>query len=144
MNSQTRNEGTLAGAETRRLPQAEYRLEESEMCSERRILLNAEAVKTKAEVVQTICCAQSQIRELGVRRLGLFGSFVRGDQHAGSDVDLLVEFEEGQKTFDHFMGLSFLLEDLLGRKVELVTPDALSPHIGPYILREVEYVSLAA
>ncbi len=74
---------------------------------------------------------------------GLFGSFVRGDQRADSDVDVLVEFEEGQKTFDHFIGLSFLLEDLLGRRVELVTCDSLSPHIGPHILREVEYVSLA-
>jgi len=74
----------------------------------------------------------------------LFGSFVRGQPRADSDVDLLVEFELGQRTFDHFMQLSFLLEDLLGRKVELVTPEALSPYIGPYILGEVEYVSLAA
>ncbi|MBN1508380.1 MAG: nucleotidyltransferase family protein [Sedimentisphaerales bacterium] len=102
------------------------------------------AATTKNEIVETIRRNQSQIRVLGVRRLGLFGSFVRGEQRADSDVDLLVEFQEGEKTFDHFIQLSFLLEDLLGRRVELVTPDALSPHIGPYILREVEYVSLAA
>jgi predicted nucleotidyltransferase len=111
---------------------------------ERRVLSNAEAVRTKEQIVQTIRGAQSQIRALGVQRLGLFGSFVRGEQRADSDVDLLVEFEQGQTTFDHFIQLSFLLEDLLGRKVELVTPDALSPHIGPSILKEVEYVSLAA
>ncbi len=99
---------------------------------------------TKNEILDAIRRNQSQIRILGVKRLGLFGSFVRGEQRADSDVDLLVEFEEGQKTFDHFIQLSFLLEDLLGRKVELVTSDSLSPHIGPYILREVEYVSLAA
>jgi len=81
---------------------------------------------------------------LGVKRLGLFGSFVRGEQHVTSDVDLLAEFEPGQKSSDHFMQLSFLLEALLGRAVELVTPEALSPHIGPYILKEIEYVSLAA
>lgn len=104
----------------------------------------AEAVTTREEILQVIRRNQSQIRCLGARRVGLFGSFVRGEQHADSDVDLLVEFEQGQRTFDHFIQLSFLLEDLLGRKVELVTPEALSPHIGPHILREVEYVSLAA
>ncbi len=102
------------------------------------------ATTTKNEIFDIIRRSQSQIRALGVKRLGLFGSFVRGEQRIDSDVDLLVEFEEGQKTFDHFIQLSFLLEDLLGRRVELVTSDSLSPHIGPYILREVEYVSLAA
>ncbi|HON92337.1 MAG TPA: nucleotidyltransferase family protein [Sedimentisphaerales bacterium] len=104
----------------------------------------AEAVTTREEILQVIRRNQAQIRGLGATRIGLFGSFVRGQQHADSDVDLLVEFEQGQRTFDHFIRLSFLLEDLLGRKVELVTPEALSPHIGPYILGEVEYVSLAA
>ena len=104
----------------------------------------AEAVRTKDEIVDVIHRNQSQIQVLGVKRVGLFGSFVRGEQRVDSDVDLLVEFEEGQRTFDHFMQLSFLLEDLLGRRVELATPEALSPHIGPHILKEVEYVSLAA
>ena len=103
-----------------------------------------EAVGTKDEIVDVIHQNQSQIRVLGVKRVGLFGSFVRGEQRVDSDVDVLVEFEEGQRTFDHFMQLSFLLEDLLGRRVELATPEALSPHIGPHILKEVEYVSLAA
>jgi uncharacterized protein len=102
------------------------------------------ATATKEDVFQVIRQNQSAIRALGAKRVGLFGSFVRGEQHVDSDVDLLVEFEEGQKTFDHFIQLSFLLEDLLGRRVELVTPDALSPYIGPSILKEVEYVSLAA
>jgi len=103
-----------------------------------------EAVQTKDEIIRTIRDNLPQIRTLGVRRLGLFGSFVRGEQHAASDVDILVEFGQGQRTFDHFIQLSFLLEDLLGRRIELVTPEALSPHIGPYILEEVEYVSVAA
>jgi predicted nucleotidyltransferase len=82
------------------------------------------------------------IRALGVRRLGLFGSFGRGEQDAESDVDLLVEFEPGQKTFDGFMRLAFYLEALFGRRVELVTPESLSPYIGPHILSEVTYVQL--
>ena len=57
-----------------------------------------------------------------------------------SDVDLLVEFEEGQKTFDNFIQLSFWLEEMLKRRVELVTVDSLSPYLRPYITQEVEYV----
>jgi len=101
-------------------------------------------VQTKDELITVLTENRDRIRALGVRRLGLFGSFARGEQRADSDVDVLVEFEPGQKTFDRFIGLSFCLEDLLGRAVELVTPESLSPHIGPHILREVEYVSVAA
>ena len=54
----------------------------------------------------------------------------------------LVAFEPGQKTFDNFMRLSFFLEDILGRPVDLVTEEALSPYIGPYIRNEAEYVPL--
>jgi len=80
----------------------------------------------------------------GVKRIGLFGSFVRGDQNSDSDIDLLVEFEIGRKTFDNFMELSFFLEEVLQHKVELVTVESLSPYIGPHILKEVEYAALAA
>ena len=81
---------------------------------------------------------------MGVRRLGLFGSFVRGEQRADSDVDLLAEFAPGQKTFDNFMQLAFFLEDLFHRQVELVTPESMSPYLRPYIMDEVEYASVAA
>ncbi len=104
----------------------------------------ASVVRTREDIFKMLDENRTQLRALGVKRLGLFGSFVRSEQRADSDVDMLVEFEPGQKTFDHFMQLSFFLEDLLGRNVELVTPEALSPHIGPYILKEVEYVSVAA
>ena len=70
---------------------------------------------------------------MGVRRIGLFGSFVRGERRPDSDVDLLVDFEPLGKTFDHFMELSFLLEEVLQRRVELVTPESLSPYLGPDI-----------
>ena len=102
------------------------------------------AVGTRQDIFKMLDENRTQLRAFGVERLGLFGSFVRGRQRTDSDVDMLVEFEPGQKTFDHFMGVVFFLEDLLGRSVELVTPEALSPHIGPYILKEVEYVSVAA
>jgi predicted nucleotidyltransferase len=103
-----------------------------------------QTVQTKAEVLGALHRAGQQLRALGVRRLGLFGSFARGEQSASSDVDLLVEFEVGRKSFDHFMELSFLLEDILRRRVEIVTRESLSRHIGPHILREVEDVPFAA
>ncbi|MBM4025085.1 MAG: nucleotidyltransferase family protein [Planctomycetes bacterium] len=104
----------------------------------------ADAVGSREDVIRAILANQSALRSLGVSRLGLFGSFVRDEARADSDVDVLVEFAPGQKTFDHFMQLSFLLEEVLGRRVELITPESLSPHIGPHILKEVEYVSVAA
>lgn len=102
------------------------------------------AVQTKQQILNILRENQARIRALGVKRLGLFGSFVQSQQRSESDVDLLVEFKSGQKTFDHFMQLSIFLEDLLKRRVELVTPEALSPHLGPHILPEVEYANLAA
>ena len=101
-------------------------------------------VQKKNNVVTLLLDHQSQIKALGVRRLGLFGSFVRGEQNSQSDVDLLVEFEPGRKTFDNFMNLCFLLEDLFRRRVELVTPESLSPYIKPHILDQAEYVTIAA
>jgi predicted nucleotidyltransferase len=76
--------------------------------------------------------------------MGLFGSFVRGEQSPNSDIDLLVEFEPGRKTFDAFVELSHFLEQTLQHEVELVTVESLSPYLGPHILKEVEYASLAA
>lgn len=101
-------------------------------------------VKSKDEVLELLRANSRQLRQLGVRRYGLFGSFARGGQSGRSDVDILVEFEAGQKSFDNFMHLSFFLEDLFGRKVDLVTPESLSPYIGPAILREAEYATVGA
>jgi uncharacterized protein len=74
-------------------------------------------------------------RDFGVRRIALFGSTARGEARPDSDLDLLVEFAVGP-TFDSFMGLKFFLEDNLGRKVDLVTPDSLKPRMRPVIERE--------
>ncbi len=102
------------------------------------------SVQTKEKALSLIVEHQDRIKALGVKKIGLFGSFVREVQGMESDVDLLVEFEQGKKTFDNFMRLSFFLEDLFKRRVELVTLESLSPYIGPYIMNEVEYVTLIA
>jgi predicted nucleotidyltransferase len=101
-------------------------------------------VQTKQEIFKTISDHSAQLKELGVKRLGLFGSFARGEQTPESDIDLLVQFEPDKKNFDNFIHLSGLLEDLLLRRVEIITTEALSPYIGPHILSEVEYASLSA
>ena len=98
-------------------------------------------IQTKKDIFSIIHENQDEIKSFGVRKLGLFGSFVREEQSADSDVDLLVEFEQSQKNFDNFIQLSFLLEDMLNRPIELVTVESLSPYIRPYILKEVEYAT---
>ena len=100
------------------------------------------SVATKEELIRLIQSHDAELKAFGVKRLGLFGSFVRNEPTSESDVDLLVEFAPGQKTFNNFMDLGFFLEELFGRKVDLLTPESLSPYIGPFILKEAEDVSL--
>jgi predicted nucleotidyltransferase len=102
-------------------------------------------VNNKKELLDRLRVEQVQILRYGVERLGVFGSFARDAKiNSESDIDFFVEFKPGKKTFDNFMDLAYKLEELTGRKVELVTAQSLSKYIGPYILKEVEYVSLAA
>ena len=97
-------------------------------------------VQTKESIVSLFRQHQQQIRAFGVKKLGLFGSFVRGEQKENSDVDLLAEFEPEKETFKNFMQLVFFLEEIFQRRVELLTTEFLSPFIGPHILKDVEYV----
>lgn len=77
--------------------------------------------------------------EYNVQRIGVFGSFARGDQTPTSDIDILVELSESIGLF-RFVGLEHHLEELLGRDVDLVTPRALKPTIKDAVLRQVVYV----
>jgi hypothetical protein len=101
-------------------------------------------VQSKEDALSIIVENQHKIKTLGVKKLSLFGSFARGEQNVESDIDLLVEFEPNQKTFDNLIQLAFLLEDLLKRRVELATPESLSPYLQPHIVKEVEDVPLTA
>lgn len=78
----------------------------------------------------------------GIKRIGLFGSYARGEQREDSDIDLLVEFDEGKKSYDNFMDLCFFLEDILGKRVDLLTPESLSPFIRPFIEKDVRYETI--
>ncbi len=99
------------------------------------------AVQAKEHILAILRKHQAQIKALGVKRLALFGSFVRGQQGIDSDVDVLVEFKPDCKTFDNFSQLALFLEGLFGRRVELITPESLSLYLGPHILNEIEYVA---
>ena len=97
---------------------------------------------TKKVILQKVRDNKEEIRKFGITRIGLFGSFVRGEQNVDSDIDLLVEFVKGKKTFRNFIGFSEYMESVLGNKVEVLTPESVSPYIAPYIKNEVKYVQI--
>jgi hypothetical protein len=87
---------------------------------------------------------RADLDRLGVESIGLFGSTVRGEDRPGSDLDVLVIFQTGRKTLDHFLELSEILEEHFECEVDLMTPESLSRHFGPRILAETEYVAIAS
>jgi Predicted nucleotidyltransferases len=78
--------------------------------------------------------------KFGVMEIAIFGSYARGEQKKDSDVDLIVDFKKGWKTFDNYMNLKFYLEELFGKKVDLVIKSAINPRIKPFIIEEAIYV----
>lgn len=95
---------------------------------------------TKETIVQNLKSNKPLLVSYGVKSIGLFGSYVRNEQKPDSDIDILIDMEEEKNNFDNFMLIYDLVEDIFGNyKVELVTKNSLSPHIGKYILEEVEY-----
>lgn len=101
-------------------------------------------VNSKSELLELLSVNRIQLKEFGITQLGIFGSFVRDEANAESDIDFIVDFRKGEKTLRNLVGLGDYLENLTGRKVELVTRASLSPYIGPKILSSTEYVSIAA
>lgn len=78
-------------------------------------------------------------KRFNVKEIGIFGSFVRGEQKETSDLDILVEFERSVSLFE-IVRLERFLSELLGERVDLVMKNSLKPRIGKHILREVVYV----
>jgi len=94
------------------------------------------------EVKEILARHREELRErFRVKEMGIFGSYVRGEAKGGSDLDVLVEFEEDAKlSLLDMVGLETELSDLLGVKVDLVEKKNLKPHIGQRILKEAIYV----
>lgn len=88
-------------------------------------------------------CVKAHKEELNqdykVKEIGIFGSYVRGEQQDKSDLDVLVDFEETIGLFK-FVALERYLSQLIGVKVDLVMKSALKPRIGARILEEVYYI----
>lgn len=85
----------------------------------------------------------SNIEKYHIREIGVFGSFVRGEQTENSDVDVLVEFDEDSETLDNYMDLKFYLEDLFHRKVDVVIVNAIKDALKKSILESVKYAKRA-
>ena len=98
-----------------------------------------ETMKSKEEILRTIKKELPNLKEkFKVKSIGIFGSYIRGEQTKTSDIDMLVEFD-APVGFFKFIELEDYLSEKLGLKVDLVTPDALKPLIKPQIMQEAVY-----
>jgi predicted nucleotidyltransferase len=98
----------------------------------------------KDMILRTLDARSAELKEFGVERIGLFGSFIRGENREDSDIDFLVDFDKEKKTLRNLVYLGDFLEDLFGRKVDIVSRQGLSKYIGPHILKDVQYATLNA
>ncbi|GAB4286751.1 MAG: nucleotidyltransferase family protein [Candidatus Dojkabacteria bacterium] len=80
------------------------------------------------------------VEKFGVNEIALFGSYARREESNESDIDILVDFKEGFKTFDNYMDLKFYLEELFNKKVDLVIKSAINSRIKSFIIEEAIYV----
>lgn len=95
---------------------------------------------TRDYILKTLRKHKPELLKLGVRYVGLFGSFSRKEPARNSDIDILIDFEPGKDSFDNFMAVYDHLEELFkNQKIEVVTKNGLSPYIGSEILNEVIY-----
>jgi len=96
---------------------------------------------TKDNILKALGSRKDELSKYGIRNVGLFGSYTRNEQVKDSDIDLLIDFDPESESFDNFMAVYDIIEQLFkGEKIEVVTMNGLSPYIGPSILKEVQYV----
>lgn len=93
----------------------------------------------KDKILRNISKNKAKIKGFGVKKIGLFGSFLKNKQGKKSDIDIIVEFEN--VTFDNYAEVLMLLEKILKRKVDLITESSLRPELN-YVKKEAEYVGL--
>ena len=96
-------------------------------------------LNNKEKILSTLKNLKDELKtSYKVKKIGLFGSYVKNSQTETSDIDLLVEFDEDADLF-HLIGLSRYLEEIFEIKVEFVSKSSLKEEIKQYILREVIY-----
>ena len=93
------------------------------------------------KILELIHENHKHIEKFGVKKIGLFGSFLNNKQNSTSDIDILIEFKKGKKTFDNYMDLKFFLENLFNREVDLVVKEALKVQLKSNILKSVKYAT---
>lgn len=98
-------------------------------------------VENQDDIVKLIQLNEEKIKEFGVSKIGLFGSYVRGEQRSDSDVDLIVEFKVGEKSYTHFFNLIEFMEGILQKKIDLLTEKSLSERFKKMIQKETVYVT---
>lgn len=99
--------------------------------------MTAEAARTAATILEVLNAHGAELRRLGARRVGLFGSYRRNTPRPDSDIDILIKL--AQPSFQDYMDIKFYLEDLLGQRVDLVLEDDLKPRLRSAIFGEVIY-----
>ena len=96
---------------------------------------------TKEIIIDILKSQKPKLSKFGVNNIGLFGSYLTNEQSDKSDIDLLIDFDPQKENFDNYMAVYDILENIFGNnKIEVVTRNGLSPHIGPKILKDVMYV----
>lgn len=90
-------------------------------------------------ILKIIQLNDKTIKKYGASRIGLFDSYSKGLENSKSDIDIIVEFEEGKKNFDNYMGLKFYLEDTFQKKVDLVIKESIRPKLKEKILKDIIY-----
>lgn len=96
---------------------------------------------TKIEILNYLTTHKAELKEkFGVIRIGLFGSFARGEQNEDSDIDLAIEVEKDKKSLKNFFGLKRELEAQLGKKIDLGIESSLKPLAKEQIQKDIIYV----
>jgi predicted nucleotidyltransferase len=100
-------------------------------------------VINRSELTAKIGANAEHIRSFGIERISVFGSFARDQQiKPSSDIDFVLDFQPGKKNFDNLVDLGDFLENLLGRKVELLTRESLKSATGKHILATAQEIAI--
>jgi predicted nucleotidyltransferase len=102
--------------------------------------MDVKTLHTKEQIVELLEKNRKQIQAFGVSKLGLFGSYAKGEQTTDSDIDFIVEFRQGEKNYANLLALVDYLETLFDSKVDVVTKDAIAEWLQSYIDEDVVYV----
>ncbi|MBZ4684196.1 MAG: polymerase beta domain protein region [Fusobacteriales bacterium] len=96
---------------------------------------------TEKDIIEILKSHEKEIKRFGVKKIGIFGSYVKQNYNENSDIDILVDFENVSRISKSYFGLKFYLEDLLGKEIDLCREKDIKKELKEEILRSVKYVS---